>query len=106
MQHNESGLIPVGDRLIVRTDKTDEKTAGGIIVLEKSRDQQDMATTKATVIALGETANCHGLKTFPCVGDRILMAKWAGTGHHSPDLPEYRAIMGDDVIAIIDKEST
>ena len=104
MKFDESQMIPVGDRIIVKVDKMEKKTAGGVIIPDFAAEKEDRAATTATVIALGETANCDGLKVFPKAGDKILMTKWAGTGHTSPEYEDYRAIPGIDVIAILPPE--
>lgn len=61
---------PIGDKLIVKLDEIENKTAGGIIIPDA---QKDKTTAFGTVIALGSAE-------FPFkVGDRVIFDSMAGT---------------------------
>ena len=101
---NDSGIWPVDDRLLVQLPEAEEKTSGGIILTEHTKSRENEASTIATVIAIGETANCNELEFFPKVGDRVMMTRYAGMAHFSsqPEFQRFRVIRGDDVVAIVE----
>lgn len=68
---------PVHDRVVVKPDDRDTKTAGGLIVLEDAFDQPD----QGTVVAVGEGARTKTGTLIPLtlrVDDRVMYTK--GTG--------------------------
>lgn len=68
---------PVHDRVVVKPDDRDTKTAGGLIVLEDAFDQPD----QGTVVAVGEGARTKTGTLIPLtlkVDNRVMYTK--GTG--------------------------
>ena len=69
---------PLGDRVVVRRIKEDQKTAGGIIIPDTVQEKPQ----EGEVIAVGPGARDEkGDRITPevKVGDRILFGKWSGT---------------------------
>lgn len=69
---------PLGDRVVVRRVKEDQKTAGGIIIPETAQEKPQ----EGEVIAVGAGAlNDKGKRVVPEVkpGDLVLFGKWSGT---------------------------
>ena len=69
---------PLGDRVVVRRLKEDQKTAGGIIIPDTVQEKPQ----EGEVIAVGPGARDEkGDRITPevKVGDRILFGKWSGT---------------------------
>jgi chaperonin GroES len=71
------GLKPIGDRIIVRRQAADEKTAGGILLPDTAKDKPQ----RGEVLAVGPgklkddgTRAAMQLK----VGDKVLFQSWAG----------------------------
>jgi len=62
-------LRPLSDRVLVRPDKPDSKTASGIIIPDTAKDK----ATTGEVVAVGIKCTDE-LK----VGDRVLYSKFAG----------------------------
>ena len=69
---------PLHDRILVRRIEADEKTAGGIIIPDTSKEKPQ----EGEVIAVGPGARDESGKLVELdvkVGDRILFVKWSGT---------------------------
>ncbi len=81
---------PLGERVLVKTDKAEEKTAGGLFIPQTSQEK----TQFASVIAVG--ADVKSVKT----GDKILHDKYAGTTLKL-DNEDYLILKEEDILAII-----
>jgi chaperonin GroES len=71
------GLQPIGDRIIVRREAAEEKTAGGIVLPATAQNKPQ----RGTVIAVGPgKLKKDGTRVPPQlkVGDRVLFTSWAG----------------------------
>ena len=69
---------PLGDRVVVRRIKEDQKTAGGIIIPDTVQEKPQ----EGEVISVGPGAlDDNGKRVVPEVkaGDFVLFGKWAGT---------------------------
>lgn len=69
-------LRPLGDRLVIKKVKPEEKTKSGIVLPDSAKD----APLIAEVVAIGEAIsedkeNKAGLK----IGDRVIYSEYAGT---------------------------
>jgi len=70
-------IRPLGDKLLIRLDKVEETTAGGIILQEESQDK----VTKGTVIAKGKGRILPNGDQIPIdieVGDKVIFGKYSG----------------------------
>ena len=83
-------IKPLGERVLVKMDKVEEKTAGGIFIPQTAQEK----TQIAVVEAIGED-----VKTIK-VGQKILHDKYAGT-QVKMDNEEYLILNIKDVLAII-----
>ena len=69
---------PLGDRVVVRRVKEDQKTAGGIIIPDTVQEKPQ----EGEVVAVGPGAlDDNGKRVAPevKVGDFVLFGKWSGT---------------------------
>ena len=69
---------PLGDRVVVRRIKEDQKTAGGIIIPDTVAEKPQ----EGEVVSVGPGARDDSGKVQPLdvkKGDRILFGKWSGT---------------------------
>jgi chaperonin GroES len=69
---------PLGDRVVVRRVKEEQKSAGGIIIPETAQEKPQ----EGEIIAVGPGAlDEHGKRVPPEVkpGDSVLFGKWSGT---------------------------
>lgn len=94
-----SKITPMADRAVLKIEKTEEKTKGGIILPEAHRDKKDMGQTFATVESVGELCllDCE---VRPQPGDRVLIIKNAGL-QYNLDGEEYRIVNSNDIIGIV-----
>ena len=84
-------IKPLGERVLVKMDKVEEKTAGGIFIPQTAQEK----TQIAVVEAIGAD-----VKTIK-VGQKILHDKYAGT-QVKMDNEEYLILNIKDVLAIVD----
>lgn len=107
--------VPEGSRLLVLADVIEEKTAGGIILAQQSRDSEQMRVTKGEVLRIGPTCDLlfsekgyNGKQDRPAKeGDRIIFAKYGGMKVIDDEFKDFdiRLIYDADVVAVInDKE--
>lgn len=73
-----SSFKPIGDRIAVKVDQQEEKTAGGIIIPETAKEKP----VQGTVVAVGsgsrsENGQLQALEIK--AGDKVLFGKWSGT---------------------------
>ena len=83
-------IKPLGERVLVKMDKVEEKTAGGIFIPQTAQEK----TQIAVVEAIGDD-----VKTIK-VGQKILHDKYAGTSVKM-DNEEYLILNIKDVLAVI-----
>ncbi|MBQ3318270.1 MAG: co-chaperone GroES [Spirochaetales bacterium] len=83
-------IKPLGERVLVKMDKVEEKTAGGIFIPQTAQEK----TQIAVVEAIGED-----VKTIK-VGQKIMHDKYAGT-QVKMDNEEYLILNIKDVLAIV-----
>lgn len=70
-------LKPIGDRIIVRRESSDAKSAGGIILPESAQKKPQ----RGTILAVGPgKMNSDGTRATMQlkVGDKVLFTSWAG----------------------------
>jgi chaperonin GroES len=71
-------IRPLHDRVVVRPLKSDEKTAGGIIIPDTAKEKP----SEGEIVAVGAGARAEDGRVVPMdvkKGDRILYGKWSGT---------------------------
>lgn len=69
---------PLHDRVVVRRVKSEEKTAGGIILPDTAQEKP----SEGEIVAVGTGARDESGKVIELdvkVGDRVLFGKWSGT---------------------------
>ena len=82
-------LKPLGDRIVVRFEETEEKTASGFVLAGASHE----ATKTAEVLTVGE-----GIRTL--TGDKVLVEN--GTGISVKDGEDYVSIIREaDILAVL-----
>ena len=89
-------LKPLADRVLVKNDKAETKTASGIIIPEAAQEK----TQTATVVEVGP--GTEKVKISVKNGDRIMYDKYAGT-QIKIDGEDHLILKMDDIIAIIEK---
>jgi chaperonin GroES len=94
-------LKPLGDRLIVRRDISDEKSKGGILLPDNAQKKPQ----RGTVLAVGPgKMNKDGTRTAlqVKVGDTILFTAWAGDEFKDKRNKDEVLVMHEsDVLAVL-----
>ncbi|GMO46819.1 MAG: co-chaperone GroES [Treponemataceae bacterium] len=84
---------PLSDRVLVKPEKSETKTAGGIIIPDTAQEK----TQIGSVTAIGDDKEKIKVK----VGDRIMHDKYAGSSIKI-DGEDYLIVKGEDIIAVIE----
>jgi chaperonin GroES len=93
-------LQPLGDRLVVRRDESEDVTAGGIVLPDTARDKP----ARGIVVSVGEGRMLKDGSRSPLQvreGDRILFTTYGPEELKVGD-QELLLMREDDVLAIID----
>lgn len=98
---DKSGIIPTGGHILVLPDKIKEKTDSGIYYPEQTRDREQLAVTKGTIVAIGKTAwkDLDDGTPWAELGDRITYPRNAGFFIKGKDDVDYVIINDNDIIA-------
>ena len=94
------GYKPLGDRLLVKPNPSEEKTKSGIVLPDSAKEKPQ----EGKVIAAGEGARDDNGKKIPMevkVGDVVLYSKYSGT-EVKIEGEEHLIIKESDVLAIVD----
>ncbi|MDR2617956.1 MAG: co-chaperone GroES [Treponema sp.] len=84
---------PLADRVLVKLEKNEAKTAGGIIIPDTAQEK----TQQGTVVDVGDDKDVIKVKA----GQKIMYDKYAGT-QIKIDGAEYLIIKMSDILAVID----
>jgi chaperonin GroES len=84
---------PLADRVMVKLEKNEAKTAGGIIIPETAQEK----TQTGVVVAVGTDKDVITVK----VGDKVMYDKYAGA-QVKIDQDEHLIVKMADIIAIIE----
>src|SRR6056297_727101 len=100
---NESGILPTGSHVLVYPDPVEEKTAGGVILPDTTRDNEQRAATSGTVIAIGPSAwqDLDDGTAWAEVGNHVSYARYAGVEMVGKDDKNYVLINDNDILAVL-----
>ena len=104
---NPSGIMPTEFKVLVKPDKIEEKTAGGIIKPQMTRDRDQFAVTTGTLVALSPLAFTFELGDHwrPVVGDHVVYGKYLGSEIEGKDGETYRLINDKDIAAVLESKN-
>lgn len=88
-------IKPIGQRIVLKTLKKEEKTVSGILILDSSKEKPVFAEV---VEISKDIENMNDIN----IGDKVLYTKYKGTTIQNND-EEYIVIDKDDVLAIIEE---
>jgi chaperonin GroES len=93
-------MRPLHDRVIVKREEEERKTAGGIVIPDSAAEKP----IRGAVVAIGhgkvlENGDRRALDVK--VGDKVLFGKYSGT-EVKIDGKEYIVMREDDIMAIMD----
>lgn len=92
-------IKPLADRVVIKMVEAEETTKSGIILTGSAKEKPQVAE----VVAVGPGGVVDGkeVKMELCVGDKVLMSKYAGT-EVKLDGQEYTILRQSDVLAKIE----
>ena len=93
-------LQPLGDRVVVQREESEEKTAGGILLPDTAKDKP----ARGSVVSVGngkllEDGSRGTLQVK--VGDRVIFSSYAGETFKVDD-QELLLMREDDILAVIE----
>ena len=88
-------IKPIGERVLLKPIKKEEKTKSGILLSSKSTNTDTQ--NQAEVIALGKGEKLDGIK----VGDKVIFNKFSGNEIEDGDI-KYLIVNADDILAVIE----
>lgn len=98
---NTSGICPAGYRVLVKPDPVEERTAGGIVIPETSREEHSRAQATGRLVACGEWAWKDWRAPWAKAGDRVLYSKYSGVHMRGEDGQLYRLLNDEAITAVI-----
>src|SRR5262245_29634364 len=93
-------LQPLGDRVVVEREASEERTAGGIVLPDTAKDKP----ARGTVVSVGDGKLLDDgtrSKLQVKVGDRVLFSSYAGDEFKIGD-QELLLMREDDILAVIE----
>ena len=93
-------LQPLGDRVVVERDESEETTAGGIVLPDSAKDRP----ARGTIVSVGDGRLLDdGTRAELQVkaGDHVLFSSYAGDSVNVGD-DEYLLMREDDILAVIE----
>ena len=94
------GLRPLGDRILVKRVKEEERTKGGIIIPDTAKEKPQ----EGKIIAVGKGKYGEDGKLIPIevkAGDKILFGKYSGS-EFKLEGEDLLILREDDILGIID----
>ena len=88
-------IKPIGERVLLKPIKKEEKTKSGILLSSKSSNTD--TKNEAEVVALGKGEKLEGIK----VGDKVIFNKFSGNEIEDGDI-KYLIFNADDILAVIE----
>jgi chaperonin GroES len=99
---NDTGITPVEFKVLVRVIESEERTKGGIFIPQDVKERHDMAQTEGILLAVGGNAFEDWKGRVPQVGDRVMIAKYAGLVKRDKDGRELLRVCNDkDLSAVL-----
>ena len=92
-------IRPLADRVVIKTVEAEETTKSGIILAGSAKEKPQVAEVLA--VGPGGLVDGNEVKMYLKVGDRVLLAKYAGT-EVKVDGETYTILRQSDVLAIVE----
>lgn len=93
-------IQPLGDRVVIRRDESDERTAGGIVLPDSAQDKP----ARGRVVSIGDGKLLDDVSRGEMqvkAGDRVLFTSYAGETIELGD-DEYLLMTEDNILAVIE----
>ena len=93
-------LEPLGDRVVIRRESSEERTAGGIVLPDTAKEKPSRGTVEA--VGNGKLLDDGTRsKSQVKIGDRVLFTSWGGETFKVGD-EELLLMREDDILAIFE----
>ena len=93
-------IKPLGDRILIKPLKAEEKTKGGIILPDTAKEKPQEG--KVIAVGKGKTLESGKVESLEVkVGDKVLYGKYSGT-EIKIEGEEHLIVKEEDVLAIIE----
>ena len=97
---SQTKLQPLGDRVVVRRESSEERTAGGIVLPDSAKEKPSRGVVEA--VGNGKLLDNGSRGQLQVkVGDRVLFSAWAGETFKVGD-EELLLMKEDDILAILE----
>ena len=93
MQEARMKIKPLGDRVLVKNEETEEKTTGGIFIPQTAQEK----TQTGIVVEVGDDKDAIKVKK----GDKIMFDKYAGTTVNIEG-EDHLIMRMDDILVVIE----
>ena len=94
-----SSLKPLADRVLVKPDEAEQKTASGLYIASNAQEKPQ----RGTIVAVGAGKVNDKGERIPMdvkVGDKVLYSKYGGTEVHFKG-EEYLIVSARDLLAVV-----
>lgn len=96
----KTSIQPLGDRVVIRRDESDDITAGGIVLPDSAKDKP--ARGQIVSVGDGKLLNDGSRSEFQVKpGDRVLFSSYAGESLNIED-EELLLMREEDILCVID----
>jgi chaperonin GroES len=99
---NKSKIQPREFKVLILPEAVEEKSQGGIILAATTKEREEMAQVRGTLVAVGGNA-FEDWNDPPEVGDSVYIGKYAGYIVKGLDGRDYRLCNDKDIAATIEK---
>lgn len=93
-------LQPLGERVVIQREASEEKTAGGIVLPDTAKDKP----ARGTIVSVGDGKLLDDGRRNPLqvkVGDRVIFSSYAGETFKVDD-EDLLLMREDDILAVIE----
>ena len=91
-------IIPLADRVVIKTVEVEETTKGGLILTGSAKEKPQVA--EGIAVGPGGIVDGKEVKMEVKVGDQVIYSKYSGTEVKLDD-EEYIIVKQSDILAII-----
>ena len=92
-------IKPLGDRVVLKQAKAEEKTKGGIILTSAAQEKPEVY--EVLVVGPGGMVDGKEVDMVVKAGDKVIMGKYSGT-NVKLDGEEYIIVRQNDILAIVE----
>ena len=100
---NVKKFRPLTDRVLVRPEEQEEKTAGGILVPKTAEKEKPMVGV-IVAVGIGKVLENGDIRSVDVkVGDKVVFGKYAGTEIKASDDDAYLIMREEDIMGVVEK---